>query len=76
VCLLQAKLGSMPPRAAAVNAANLGYTGALESCLLLLGPAVLYAYKHGAEGDSHLAGVAALRELPPGGGGCPLGDNG
>lgn len=67
VCLLQAKMGSTPPRAAAVNTANLGYTGALDACLLLLGPAVLYAYKHGVEGD---------RELPPGGGGCPLDDNG
>jgi hypothetical protein len=33
-----------------VSAAVAGYTGALQACLQLMGPAVLHAYKHGGEG--------------------------
>jgi hypothetical protein len=66
---IQAKLGSTLTNMTteALNTTVVGYTGALESCLQLLGPAVLYAYKHGADGD---------KDLPPGGGGCPLSDDG
>lgn len=55
------------PTAVAVGRANVGYTGAVAACLQLLGPAVLYAHKHGAEGD---------KEMPVGGGDCPVDDNG
>lgn len=50
-----------------VNAAVRGYTGAVPALLQLMGPAVLYGYKHSKEGDT---------QLPPAGGGCPVGPDG
>lgn len=52
-----------------VNAAVVGYRGALTASLQLLGPAVLHSYKHvpGSQGDT--------LQLPPGSFGCPLGDD-
>jgi hypothetical protein len=60
---LQEKLGPNPTTSGEINTAIVGYTDALAASLQLLGPAVLYAHKHGAEGD---------RMVPLGGGGCPL----
>jgi hypothetical protein len=60
---LQAKV-TRPITTAKINAAMRAYGPGLIVPLQLLGPAVLHAYKFGKEGDM---------ELPPGGGGCPLG---
>jgi hypothetical protein len=72
VCFLtQAILGTSPELSPeTVNAAVVGYDGALTASLQLLGPAVLHSYKHapGSQGDP--------LELPPGRFGCPLGDDG
>jgi hypothetical protein len=43
------------------------YGPGLTASLQLMGPALLHAYKHSKSGDM---------ELPPGGGGCPLGPDG
>jgi hypothetical protein len=43
------------------------YGPGLTASLQLLGPAVLYSYQYSKDGDV---------ELPPGGGGCPLGPDG
>jgi hypothetical protein len=43
------------------------YGPGLTASLPLLGPALLHAYKYSKEGDV---------ELPPGGGGCPMGPEG
>uniref|UniRef100_A0A383W035 MYND-type domain-containing protein n=1 Tax=Tetradesmus obliquus TaxID=3088 RepID=A0A383W035_TETOB len=57
----QAKIGEQPTPDA-INAAAAAYGNGLTASLLLMGPALLHAYKHDKQGDM---------ELPAGSGGCP-----